>query len=74
MAGQTIVNFDGMSAEAAEKFANGLVEVAKVKMESLEKYSLAATKMSLEDVHKAERLFRAAADPGNTGNCGIGCW
>jgi hypothetical protein len=74
MAGQTIVNFDGLSAEAAEKLASGLVEVAKVKMASLEKYSLAGTKMSLEDVHKAERLLRAAASDGNTGNCGIGCW
>lgn len=73
MAGQTIVNFDGLSAEAAEKLANGLVEVAKVKMESLGQHSLAATKMSLEDVQKVERLFRAAGE-GNTGNCGIGCW
>ena len=74
MAGQTIVNFAGHSSEAAEKFANGLVEVAKIKMESLAKHSLTATKMSLEDVHKAELLFRAAATDGNTGNCGIGCW
>lgn len=73
MAGQTIVNFDGLSAEAAEKLSNGLVEVAKVKMASLEKESLVIAKMNLEDAQKIERLFRAAAE-GNSGGCGIGCW
>ncbi|MBI4267559.1 MAG: hypothetical protein HY662_02110 [Chloroflexi bacterium] len=73
MAGQTIVNFDGLSAEAAEKLAKGFVDVVRVKMESLGKHSLAAASMSLEDVQKAERLFRASAGDGN-GGCGIGCW
>jgi hypothetical protein len=67
MAGQVIVNFDGLSAEAADKLAKGMVEAVKVKIESM---GALVGKMSTEDSLKFERLIGGMrAD----GNCGNGC-
>ncbi len=69
MAGQTIINFDGLSADAAEKLGQGLVEAAKVKIDSVIK---AAEKLSGDRAIRLEKLIggnNLAAD----GNCGNGC-
>ncbi|MGJ4997302.1 hypothetical protein ACQR0Z_22960 [Bradyrhizobium sp. HKCCYLS3077] len=68
MAGQTIINFDGLSADAADKLGKGLVEAAKAKIEAIVK---ASEKMSPDDTLKVERLLGGVlrAD----GNCGNGC-
>jgi hypothetical protein len=68
MAGQTIINFDGLSGEAAEKLASGMVEAVKMKIETLAQQSRG---MSPEDSLKFERLLGnlKLAD----GNCGNGC-
>jgi hypothetical protein len=67
MAGQIIINFDGLTAEAAAKLAQGQVDAVKAKIES---YGALATKLSSEDALKLERLIGTArAD----GNCGNGC-
>jgi hypothetical protein len=68
MAGQTIVNFDGLTAEAADKLAKGMVDAARVKIETI---AAVVEKLSTEDAIKVERLFggKLVAD----GNCGNGC-
>jgi len=67
MAGQVIVNFDGLTAEAADKLAKGMVDAVKAKIDGL---AALAGKLSTEDSLKFERLIGGMrAD----GNCGNGC-
>jgi len=67
MAGQIIVNFDGLTGDAAQKLAQGMVDSVKTKIEAL---AALAGKLSAEDAAKFERLIGGMrAD----GNCGNGC-
>jgi len=68
MAGQTIVNFDGLSPEAAEKLAAGQVEAVKVKINAIAEQ---VKGMSPENAIRFESIIdRIGA---GSGNCGIGC-
>lgn len=68
MAGQTINNFDGLSAEAASALANGMVEAVKARIEAI---AGQARNLSPEDGARFERLMTNA--PRADGNCGNGC-
>jgi len=71
MPGQTIVNFEGLSADAAKELADGMAKASRARIESIAKVFPDIGKLSLDDVNKAERLFGIGrlAD----GNCGNGC-
>ncbi|MDQ6958953.1 MAG: hypothetical protein Q9M24_07590 [Mariprofundaceae bacterium] len=71
MSGQTIVNFDGLSADAARELADGMAKASRARIEAIASVFPNMEKLTLEDVNKAERLFGISrmAD----GNCGNGC-
>lgn len=68
MAGQTINNFDGLSAEAAAALAGGMVDAVKARIEAI---AGQANNLSGENAARFERLMTNA--PRADGNCGNGC-
>ena len=68
MAGQTIINFDGLSPEAASAFATGMVDAVKTRIDAIASH---AANLSGDSAASFERMLTTlrAAD----GNCGNGC-
>ena len=71
MAGQMMINFEGLTPETAEKLAQGMVEAARIKIGAAVEAATKLRGIPAEDTAKLEGLLggRLAAD----GNCGNGC-
>lgn len=72
MANQQIINFDGLKADAAEKLASGMVESAKVRIQTIAQEAQKFSKVGLEEIAKVEKIFDALGGVAH-GNCGFGC-
>lgn len=70
--GKTIINFEGLSPEAAEKLASGMANAAGSSIRAILGETNEMKGLNAEEIGNMEKLLSAAA-PAAHGNCGNGC-